>query len=58
MKVNHSWMDSHRNLFPVIGGTPHIYSQLRSILVKLKSPKNGQEAPSLLQVFNERVKWL
>jgi hypothetical protein len=27
-------------------------------LVKLEAPKNGQEDPSWLQVFNERVKWL
>jgi hypothetical protein len=26
--------------------------------VKLEALKNGQEAPSWLQVFNERVNWL
>jgi hypothetical protein len=45
--------------FLVIGGTPRSSSWLRSYgLVKLEAPKNGQEAPSWLQVFNERVKWL
>jgi hypothetical protein len=46
-------------LFLVIGSAPHGSSQLRSYgLVKLEALKNGQEAPSWLQVFNERVKWL
>ena len=30
----------------------------RYALMKLDALKNGQEAPSWLQVFNERVKWL
>jgi hypothetical protein len=61
VNVGNSLMDGYSSSchFPVIGGTPHGSSRLRSYgLVKLEAPKNGQEAPSWLQVFNERVKWL
>jgi hypothetical protein len=42
--------------FRVICGMPHDFSRLgRSGLVKSKALKNRQEAPSWLQVLNERV---
>jgi hypothetical protein len=55
----HRWIVLIMSCFPMIGGMPHGSSWLgRYALMKLEAPKNGQEAPSWLQVINERVKWL
>jgi hypothetical protein len=57
-KTTHRWIVLIVS-FLVICGTPRGSSRLgRYGFVKLEAPKNGQEAPSWLQVFNERVKWL